>query len=86
MTIYSHAVAWFVYILRCGDGSLYTGTTNDVAGRVVTHNAGKGAKYTRARLPVELVWRRKVLGRSMALRLEAKIKKLTRAQKLLLLR
>ncbi len=71
-------------MVRCGDGSLYTGTANDVLARVAAHNAGKGAKYTRSRLPVALVWRRKVLGRSTALRLEAKIKKLTRAQKLLL--
>ena len=55
----------FVYILRCGDGSLYTGYTNDVTERVKAHNSGKGAKYTRSRLPVSLVYYKRVDSKSM---------------------
>ena len=51
---------WYVYIVRCSDGSLYTGITKDVEARVSMHNAGRGAKYTRARRPVELVCRKAV--------------------------
>jgi putative endonuclease len=78
--------SWSVYIVRCCDGSLYTGVSNDVPARVLRHNAGRGARYTRSRLPVALVWRRRVKDQSAALRLEAAMKKLTRAQKVLLLR
>ena len=74
--------SWSVYILRCGDDSLYTGISNDVTARVERHNAGKGARYTRSRLPVRLVWRRRVKDQSAALKLEAKLKKLSRAEKL----
>lgn len=74
-----------VYILRCGDGTLYTGCTNDLARRVKTHSAGKGAKYTRARLPVELVYSEPAAGKSAALRREAAIKALSRAEKLALI-
>ena len=49
-------MAYYVYMLRCGDGSLYTGSTGDVSRRVIVHQSGKGAKYTRSRLPVELVY------------------------------
>ncbi|MCY1005661.1 GIY-YIG nuclease family protein [Nannocystis pusilla] len=52
-----------VYLLRCADGSLYAGITDDLARRLATHNAGKGAKYTRARLPVEIAWKRGQLPR-----------------------
>ena len=55
---------YFVYMLRCRDGSLYTGSTVDVARRVAVHNSGKGAKYTRSRLPVELVWQEEQPGTS----------------------
>jgi len=61
---------WFVYILRCTDNSLYTGTTTDIDARVRTHNAGKGAKYTRGRRPVVLVYTEAVEGRGTALRRE----------------
>lgn len=71
----------FVYILRCGDGSLYTGYTNDVKERLKTHNSGKGAKYTRSRLPVSLVYFKRVDSKSIGLRLEARIKKLTKNKK-----
>lgn len=71
----------FVYILRCGDDSLYTGYTNDVEKRVEVHNSGKGAKYTRSRLPVELVYYKRVDSKSIGLRLEAKIKKLSKNKK-----
>jgi putative endonuclease len=71
--------------LRCGDGSLYTGATNDVAARLVRHSAGLGARYTRSRLPVELVWKRRQKDKSAALSLEARIKQLPRAHKLQLI-
>jgi putative endonuclease len=80
------AERWFAYFLRCADGSLYAGVTNDLERRLRAHNAGRGARYTRARLPVELVWTKRVLGRSGALSLEARLKQLTRAQKLQLVR
>ena len=75
-------VSWFVYMLRCRDGSLYTGYTDDVRRRLAVHSAGKGAKYTRSRLPVELVYQEELPDKSAALRREAAIKKLTRQQKL----
>lgn len=71
----------FVYILRCRDGSLYTGYTNDVYKRLKTHNSGKGAKYTRARLPVNLVYYKRVDNKSFGLKLESRIKKLTKKEK-----
>ena len=77
-------MAYFVYMLRCGDGSLYTGSTNDVERRLKAHQSGRGAKYTRSRLPVELVYREEVQDRSAALRREAAIKRLRRAEKLTL--
>ncbi len=69
-------------MLRCGDGSLYTGATNDLARRVERHACGKGAAYTRSRLPVTLVFQEPASDRSAALRREAALKKLTRAKKL----
>ena len=78
-------MAYYVYMLRCGDGSLYTGSTGDVSRRVIVHQSGKGAKYTRSRLPVELVYQEELPDRSAALRREAAMKKLTRGQKLALL-
>lgn len=71
----------FVYIVRCKDGSLYTGYTTNVKERLITHNSGKGAKYTRSRLPVNLVYYKRVDSKSMGLRLEARIKKLTKKEK-----
>ena len=73
-----------VYILRCGDGTLYTGCTNDLTRRLKAHQSGKGAKYTRARLPVELVYQEPAPDKSQALRREAAIKRLSRAEKLAL--
>lgn len=70
-----------VYIVRCADGTLYTGYARDPDQRVAAHNAGKGAKYTAARLPVTLVYREPCDSRSAALKREYQIKKATRAQK-----
>ena len=75
---------WFVYLVRCADESLYTGISTDVGARVAAHNAGRGARYTRARLPVELVHVERKRSRSTALRREAEIKALPRTAKLLL--
>lgn len=76
---------YVVYILRCGDGTLYTGCTNDLPKRLTAHQSGKGAKYTRARLPVELVYFEPAADRSAALRRELAVKALTRQQKLALI-
>ena len=78
--------SWHVYIVRCADDSLYTGCTNDLVKRVVAHNAGKGARYTRSRGPVKVVWSVRVKDKSAALSREWKVKQLTRAQKLLLVK
>ena len=76
---------WFVYILRCSDGSLYTGVTTNLSRRVNEHNnSKKGAKYTRTRQPVQLVWSAECGSRSEAMKKEASIKKLDRPKKLLL--
>jgi putative endonuclease len=77
---------WSAYIVRCRDGTLYCGATNDVEGRVAAHNAGAGAKYTRGRRPVRLVFSREVGSRSEALREEVRIKGLTRQEKMMLLK
>ena len=71
-----------VDILRCGDGTLYTGITTDLERRVAVHNSGKGGKYTRSHLPVTPVWWEKVPDKSAALRRELQIKALSRAEKL----
>ncbi len=78
--------SWRVYLLRCGDGTLYAGATNDLARRLARHASGKGARYTRARLPVELVYEEPAKDRSAALRREASLKRLSRAAKLSLAR
>jgi putative endonuclease len=75
---------WRVYFLRCDDGSLYAGATNDMARRLARHAAGKGARYTRSRLPVRLVYEEPVRGRGAALRREAALKRLSRKEKLAL--
>lgn len=75
-------MACFVYMLRCADGSLYTGSTTDLDRRLAAHQSGRGAKYTRSRLPVELVYWEEAPDWSAALRREAAIKHLSRAQKL----
>ena len=75
-----------VYILRCGDDSLYTGWTNNLEKRVKAHSNGKGAKYTKARLPIELVYFEEFEDKIEAMRREYAIKKLTRKEKLLLIK
>ena len=75
-------MAWYVYMLRCGDGSLYTGITDDVQKRLAVHRSGKGAKYTRGRGPLELVYTEEHPDKSAALRRETAIKRLTRKKKL----
>ncbi len=76
---------YWVYILLCADGTLYTGITDDVPRRAAAHNAGKGAKYTRGRGPVTVVYREGCPDKSAALRREAAIKKMSRAEKLALI-
>jgi putative endonuclease len=70
-----------VYVVRCANGSLYTGITNDLKARLEAHNSGRGAKYTAAFGPVELVWKKRRKDRSSASKLEAAIKKLSRPEK-----
>lgn len=72
---------WVLYILLCGDGKLYTGITNDLDRRFDMHASGKGARFTRSRLPVKLVYCEECRGRSAALKREAAVKKLPRAKK-----
>ena len=71
----------YTYILRCADGTLYTGWTNDIEKRLAAHNAGKGAKYTKPRLPVELVYYEVHGTKEEAMSREYEIKQLTRTQK-----
>ena len=78
-------MAFFIYIAKCADGTLYTGSCKDLKKREIVHNEGKGAKYTRGRLPVEFVYTEKHADRSEALKREAEIKKLSREAKLKLL-
>jgi predicted GIY-YIG superfamily endonuclease len=72
---------WTVYILRCGNGSLYTGIAEDVRARVKQHNEGRGATYTRTRLPVKLLYQQEGMTRSKALIREAQIKAMPRSKK-----
>ena len=72
---------WHLYILRCGDGTLYTGITTDVEKRLAAHRAGKGAKYTRGRGPLELVYREECGTHSEALKRELEIKAMPREEK-----
>ena len=72
---------WWVYLLRCRDGTLYTGVTTDLARRLAQHNAGTASKYTRARRPVLMVYREPATDHGAALRREIAIKKLSRAAK-----
>lgn len=76
---------YFLYILRCGDGSLYTGITTDVEKRLAAHQRGKGAKYTRGRGPLTVVYRETCGDKPAALRRELEVKALTREQKLALI-
>lgn len=72
----------YVYILRCGDESLYTGWTNNLEKRIKAHSSGKGAKYTKARLPVELVYHEEFEDKISAMKREYEIKQLRRKEKL----
>ena len=76
---------YYVYILKCGDDTLYTGITNEIGRRVCAHNDGKGAKYTKGRLPVTLVYSEALDTKSAALKREIVIKKLTRKKKMTLI-
>ena len=80
------AEVWFVYVLRCADGTLYTGVTRDLTRRTQQHSDGTASRYTRSRLPVTLVYRESQRSHSLALKREAAIKRLTRKQKLALIR
>ena len=74
---------WYVYMVRCSDGTLYTGVTNDLQKRIEAHNSGKdGARYTRSRRPVKLVYSEEAGTKSAAAKLEYKIKKMTREKKM----
>ena len=76
---------YYLYILRCGDNSLYTGITTDVARRLAAHQSGKGAKYTRGRGPLTLVCQEELPDKPSALRRELAVKALTREEKLALI-
>ncbi|MCD8340782.1 MAG: GIY-YIG nuclease family protein [Clostridiales bacterium] len=78
-------MAFYVYMARCADGTLYTGYTTDLSRRERAHNAGTGAKYTRSRRPVQLVWAEQCPDKSAALRREWAVKRLTRREKLALI-
>lgn len=77
---------YYVYMVRCSDGSLYTGSTNNLPARVEKHNRGEGARYTRGRRPVTLVYSESAASKSDALKREIQIKKMTRADKLSLIK
>jgi putative endonuclease len=79
--LYNPPAMPFIYILRCGDGSLYTGITKDLDRRLAQHQAGRASRYTRSRLPVALAWSREVGSWSDALREERRIKGLRREHK-----
>lgn len=79
------ALIWTVYIVECSDGTFYTGITNDLARRLIQHNAGRASRYTRSRRPVTLVYRESTGTRSKALIREEEIKSLSRREKKLLL-
>ncbi len=75
---------WFIYMVQCSDGTLYTGCTNDLEARLEAHNSQNGAKYTRGRTPVKLVYQEFCQNRSEAQQREHQIKQLTREEKLIL--
>lgn len=77
-------LSWHCYLLRCVDGTLYCGITNDLEKRLSAHNAGEGAKYTRGRIPVTLLYHECCTDKSAALKREIQIKRLSRARKLAL--
>jgi len=75
---------WYVYLVKCKDDSLYCGITNNLPKRIETHNKGKGSRYTRMRLPVELMWFQQYESKSEAARAERIVKDLSRFEKLML--
>jgi predicted GIY-YIG superfamily endonuclease len=77
-------MSWWVYLLKCGDGSLYTGITNDLERRLALHRAGRGARYTRGRGPLQLIWSEPWPDRASASRREHAVKQLSRTAKLAL--
>ena len=79
-------MVWYVYIVRCRDGCLYTGITKDLKRRVKEHTSGKGCRFTRGRAPVKLVYSQKVRTRSKALKRESEIKALPRKKKISLIK
>jgi putative endonuclease len=78
-------IPWFIYIIRCADNTLYTGISNHLEKRIASHNSGNGAKYTKGRGPVKLVYKEKSTNKSSASKREAEIKKLTKKEKLKLI-
>lgn len=74
-------MSWVCYLLRCADDTLYCGITNDMEKRLAAHNAGEGAKYTRGRLPVSVVYSESCADKSAALKRELKIKRMSRSAK-----
>lgn len=78
--------SWYLYILRCADGTLYTGIARDVEARFAQHSCGKGAKYTRGRGPLELVYREECVDHSTALKRELAVKAMSREEKLNLIK
>ena len=77
-------MSWLCYLLRCADNTLYCGITNDLDKRIAAHNAGEGAKYTRGRTPLKLVYTELCADKSAALKRELKIKRMTRSEKMAL--
>ena len=73
---------WFVYMVECADGTFYTGVTDDLNNRLATHNAGRGAKYTKGRVPVVLRFKEELSGRGNSQKREAELKKLSRRAKI----
>ena len=86
MRVFKRSGRFFVYILKCSDGTFYTGYTPDLKKRFKVHSSGKGAKYTRARLPVKLIWHKEYKYFKTAFLEEKRIKKLTRKEKKILVK
>ena len=86
-SLYSyHPMPWHVYIIKCNDGKLYTGITNNLNRRIKAHNSGKGGRFTKCRVPVQLLFSKELPTKSDALKWEIQIKRLPRAKKLELVR
>jgi len=81
-----HPKHWYIYLLKCSDGSLYCGATNDLERREEQHNKGKGGSYTRSHLPVKMVYSERMEDKSSALKREYQIKQLSREEKLHLIK